>query len=109
MMNTHEQDPIHEWMTSSQVPIPIKDMEDLVQADIRAISRAKLHRRKYLAFAWFSFLIGAVSGLWIASPIYADLLHPTYEFLLQIAVSIALVFGFNQLWQQSKSLEKGFP
>lgn len=78
-------------------------------ADIRAISQARLHRKRYLLFAWFSFLIGAVSGLWIASPIYADLLHPSSEFLIQIAVSIALVFGFNQLWQLSRTLEKGLP
>ncbi len=106
-MNIQEQDPFREWMTFAQTPIPIKDMEDLVLADIRAIQKGKEVRRRYLMFAWFSFLIGAVSGLWIASPIYADLLHPSTEFLLQLVVSIALMFGFNQLWQQSRALDKG--
>ncbi len=105
-MNTSRHDPISTWMQASQAPIPIQYMEDLVLADIRALHRANAQRRRYLAFAWVSFLIGAVSGLWIASPIYADLLHPTSEFLVQLVVSVALMFGFNQLWQQSRELKK---
>jgi len=104
-MNTTESDPIKDWMRLSQVTMPITDMDNLVLADIHAIAKKRAIQRRYLAFGWLSFLVGAIVGLWIASPIYADMLHPTSEFLLQIGVSIALMFGFNQLWQQSKGLK----
>ncbi len=103
-MNTSEHDPILTWMQAAQAPIPIKDMDDLVMADIRATLRVKSQQRRYLAFAWLSFLVGAASGLWIASPWMADVLNPSAEMLLQVGVSLALVFGVDRLWRQSKEL-----
>lgn len=105
-MNTSEHDPISDWMRASQVSIPIRDMDDLVMADIRAVVKVKARQRRYLAFAWLSFGVGAASGLWIASPWLSDLLHPSAETLLQMAVSIALVFGVDRLWRQGRELRE---
>jgi hypothetical protein len=103
-MNTSEHDPILTWMQAAQAPIPIKDMDDLVMADIQAALRVKSQQRRYLAFAWLSFLVGAASGLWIASPLMADLLNPSAEILLQVGVSLALVFELDRLWRQGREL-----
>lgn len=108
-MNTSEHDPISTWMQASRAPIPIKDMDDLVMADIRSTLRVKSHQRRYLAFAWLSFLVGAASGLWIASPWMADVLNPSAEMLLQVGVSLALVFGVDRLWRQSKEMRVQTP
>jgi hypothetical protein len=103
-MNISEHDPIARWMKASQAPILITDMNDLVMADIRATLRVKSRQRRYLAFAWLSFGVGAASGLWIASPWMADVLNPSAEMLLQVGVSLALVFGVDRLWRQGKEL-----
>lgn len=103
-MNTSEHDPIAMWMKAAQAPIPITDMDELVMAEVRAVARVKARQRRYLAFAWTSFLVGAASGLWIASPWMAAVLNPSAEMLLQVAVSIALVFGVDRLWRQGKEL-----
>lgn len=104
-MNPSEHDPISDWMRASHVPIPIRDMDDLVMAEVRAAVRVKARQRRYLAFAWLSFGVGAASGLWIASPWVSDLLNPTAEMLLQVAVSLALVFGADRLWRQARELQ----
>lgn len=103
-MNPSQHDPISAWMHASQAPIPITDMDDLVMADIRAIHRVKSRQRRYLAFAWLSFGVGAASGLWIASPWMADVLNPSAEMMLQLTVSLALVFGVDRLWRQGRRL-----
>lgn len=103
-MNTSEHDPISTWMQAAQASIPITDMDDMVMADIRATLRVKSRQRRYLAFAWLSFGVGAASGLWIASPWMADVLNPSAEMLLQVGVSLALVFGVDRLWRQGKEL-----
>ncbi len=91
-------------MHAARAPIPITDMDDLVMADIRARLRVTSRQRRYLAFAWLSFGVGAASGLWIASPWMADVLNPSAEMILQVAVSLALVFGVDRLWRQGKAL-----
>lgn len=103
-MNTSEHDPIARWMKASQAPIPITDMDALVMAEVRAVARVKARQRRYLVFAWLSFGVGAASGLWIASPLVSDLLNPTAEMLLQVAVSLALVFGADRLRRQAREL-----
>lgn len=108
-MNTSQHDPISTWMQAAQAPIPITDMDDLVMADIRATLQVKARQRRYLAFAWLSFGVGAASGLWIASPWVADVLNPSAEMLLQMGVSLALVFGADRLWRQARELQQLTP
>lgn len=94
-MNTSEHDPIARWMKASQAPIPITDMDALVMAEVRAVARVKARQRRYLVFAWTSFAVGLVTGVWLSGPQYGGL-------ATSVAVSVALVFAFDAVWRQSR-------
>lgn len=98
-MTPKSHDPISEWMTMSQERMPITDMEHLILADIHAIAKKRAVRRRYLAFGWLSFLIGAGSGLWLATQMDIGL-------VAQVGIVVALMFGLEDLWKQSRGLKE---
>lgn len=101
-MNTTPNDPIADWMRLAQEPMPYPDLEAAVMAEIATMARVRARRRHHLAFAWLSFAVGMTAGLWVAAPVYGNLLTPEVGTLVQVGVSLGLVFGFERLWALSR-------